>query len=57
MRLCLEQLTSRLSTSDWLAYDPGRGVLSRDDLLKWYSLSRLKLWNMVQYSENKPTWS
>ena len=52
LSVCLEQLTPRLSTLDWLALDPGRGVLSQTDLLKTFIYLGLKLWNVVKYSEN-----
>ena len=54
VRLSLELLLLRLLTADWLPCVPGRLYWDEMLYLRCVSLSRLCLWNMVQYSANNP---
>ena len=53
VRRSLELLLLRLLTADWLPCVPGRLYWDKMLYLRCVSLSRLCLWNMVQYSANR----
>ena len=53
VRLSLELLLLCLLAADWLPCVPGRLYWDEMLYLRCVSLSRLCLWNMVQYSANR----